>query len=274
MARQNLTSLGRRPARRELLILRVVRRQRLSPTFVRVTLGGDELTRFTPMGADQWARFFLPVDDGGALAKVPARLTPRSYLRFLTLAKTERPLMRSYTISGFHTAAETGGAAELDLDVVLHRLDDGDLAPAAAWAARCELGTPVGLIDEGIGFAPVAPPRRVLLAGDVTALPAIAGILAGLPAEAVGRASIEVPTPADRRRLARPAGIEVDYILSAESAAPGATLTARVRATPLQADGVFAWVAGEASLVNAVRRHWIAQGVPKGQIAFCGYWRA
>jgi NADPH-dependent ferric siderophore reductase len=31
---------------------------------------------------------------------------------------------------------------------------------------------------------------------------------------------------------------------------------------------------GEQSLVAAARRHWVAAGVPKRDVTFCGYWRA
>lgn len=114
MARQNITRLGRRPERAEMLVLRVLRRARLSPHFARVTLGGAEAVRFAPMGFDQWVRLFIPVDDGSALARVPRRLTVGSYLHFRSLAKNERPLLRSYTVSGYRANALDGPELEVD----------------------------------------------------------------------------------------------------------------------------------------------------------------
>lgn len=237
MTRQSYTRLGRRPARAEPLLLTVVRRSEVSPGFVRVTLGGD-LSGFDPMGFDQWARLFV---GARTRAKVPHPLTPRSYLRHL-LAVGDRPLMRSFTIADARLD-------ELDIDVVVH--------PAATpWG---EIGTPVAVLDQGIGFAaPAAAP--VSLVGDASALPAITGILRSLPADAVGQAVV-VLDRADRRDLPRPAGVDLAYVDS-------------LRDTKLPASaGTFGWVAGEASMVADVRRRWLAQGVPKRSVAFCGYWR-
>ena len=52
------------------------------------------------------------------------------------------------------------------------------------------------------------------------------------------------------------------------------TLVSAIRATELPPGPVYAWVAGEASGVRAVRRHLVGErGVDKKQIAFAGYWR-
>ena len=234
-----------------------MRRRRLTPSFVRVTLGGAALARFEPQGFDQWVRLFVPVDDGSSLARVPGRLTPRSYLRYLRLSRDERPLMRSYTVSGYRPDA---AEAELDLDVVVH--DEG--ARGARWATTCEPGDPVALIDGGRGFVLPDGIRRVELVGDATALPAVAGILARLPADATGRAVVQLRETADRRDLPRPPGLALDWVSDAAR-----TVTAR----PVDAVGTFGWVAGEATLVAAVRRHWLAGGLPRDRVAFCGYWR-
>lgn len=206
----------------------------VSPGFVRVSLGGD-LSGFEPMGFDQWARLFIGTSSRAA---VPHPLTPRTYLRHL-MAIGERPLMRSFTL------AETR-ADEVDIDVVVH--------PAATpWGS---VGQPVALLDQGIGFvAPAGAP--VCLAGDASALPAIAGILRSLPDDAVGQAVVDV-APADRRELPRPAGVTLSFgeIGSAEPD-----------------PAMFGWVAGEAALVTSTRQQWLSGGVPKNRIAFCSYWR-
>lgn len=271
MPRQNITKVGRRPEQADLLILRVLARERISPSFTRVTLGGGDAGRFAPMGFDQWARLFIPVDDGSALARVPRRLTLGSYLRYLTLAKTQRPLLRSYTVGGHRPDGPQG--PELDVDFVLHAGPDGSLGPAAAWAEGCAIGDRIALLDEGIGFAPPADVARVELVGDETALPAIAGILASLPPETTGRARIEVPVDEDRRELARPAGVEVEYVVrGGADVTPGTLVRDRVLEETVAAP-LFGWVAGEASLATAVRRHWVAAGLAKDRVAFCGYWR-
>lgn len=232
---QSYTRRGQRPASASVLLLSVVRRSSISPGFVRVTLGGADVARFEPMGFDQWSRLFIGASSRG---EVPHPLTPRAYLRHV-LARDERPLMRSFTIAGSRPD-------ELDIEVAVH--------PAASpWG---HVGQPVALLDQGTGFvAPAGAP--VCLVGDATALPAIAGILRSLPHDAVGRVVVDLPAE-DRRDLPRPPAVTLSY----------------GEIGSLDADpGMYGWVAGEASMVGRVRRQWLAGGVPKDRVAFCGYWR-
>jgi NADPH-dependent ferric siderophore reductase len=42
-----------------------------------------------------------------------------------------------------------------------------------------------------------------------------------------------------------------------------------------RADGVYAWIAGECSVVTGLRRHLVRDlGVDRRSVAFMGYWRA
>lgn len=273
MARTNAAQTRQKPEKSELLTLRVRERRRLSPSFARVTLVGDDLARFSPLGRDQWFRLFLPVAEG-SLSRLPSRLDTLAYFRYLAIAKTERPVLRNYTVAGFRPSGEHG--PELDVDFVLHgSAAEGTAGPAATWAETCEPGDPVAILDEGILFTPAADlAGPFALVGDETALPAIAGILASLPFGATGTAMIEVPDPGDVRDLAAPVGVEVRWIVRIDPhATPGATVrdaaTAGAPETP-----AYAWVAGEQSLVAAMRRHWVRAGVDKRAISFTGYWRA
>jgi NADPH-dependent ferric siderophore reductase len=264
------------PERTELLTLHVLRRTRISPSFVRVTLGGDDLARFTPLGADQWFRLFLPVA-GGALTRLPNKLDTLSYLRYLTISKTERPVLRNYSVSGFRTDGRTG--PELDIDFVVHgSAADGSAGPAATWAQECVPGDAVAILDEGVLFVPPKGTARYALVADETALPALAGILASLAPDAAGTAVIEVPHADDVRSLAHPADMEVRWSVRAHAHADhgGAARDAvldMVLDTPVH-ENAYCWVAGEQALVAAVRRHWVRNGVDKHRISFTGYWRA
>ncbi|MFE3799810.1 siderophore-interacting protein, partial [Nocardia tengchongensis] len=53
-----------KPEHREILTAEVLASKRISPHFVRVTLGGPGLAGFTAMGFDQWFRLFMPGRDG------------------------------------------------------------------------------------------------------------------------------------------------------------------------------------------------------------------
>ncbi|MEV4179641.1 siderophore-interacting protein [Nonomuraea sp. NPDC049709] len=111
MARGNLHSTRIEPQTSELLILRVLRRERLSPHFARVTLGGGDAKRFVPMGYDQWFRLFLPVSTEDSLSRLPARLTPLSYARHAAQRLRSRPASRLRPHRAPATSA-TGTAAQ------------------------------------------------------------------------------------------------------------------------------------------------------------------
>ncbi|MFN3947940.1 siderophore-interacting protein [Microbacterium sp.] len=273
MARTNAAQTRITPEKSELLTVRVVRRERLSPSFMRVTLGGDELTRFSPLGRDQWFRLFLPVAEG-SLARLPHKLDTLAYVRYLAIAKTQRPVLRNYTVAGFRAEGREG--PEMDVDFVLHgSAEKGGVGPAARWAESCSAGDAVALIDEGVIFSPPADRARpIVLVADETALPALAGILASLPADAVGHALVEVPDAGDVRELPGPGGVAVRWIVRPDSgAAPGSTVREEACALPVD-PAAFGWVAGEQVLATSMRRHWVRSGLDKRAVSFTGYWRA
>jgi NADPH-dependent ferric siderophore reductase len=261
-----------KPERGELLTLRVVRTELVSPSFVRVVFGGDDLARFQHMGYDQWFRLFLPVE-GGDLARAPRKLDTVSFVKFLTVAKAARPIFRNYTVRAFRRQPE---GDELDVDFVVHGVGDDHVtsAPtAAAWAVGARPGDLAAIIDEGIGFDRNVLGRPIVLVADESALPAAAGILESLPRTTRGTAILEVPTDADVRTIDAPDGLDVRWITRAPDRAPGDAALNATALLPVGNDHA-AWVAGEQSLARDTRRHWVAAGIPKDQISFTGYWRS
>ncbi|MGP3775346.1 siderophore-interacting protein [Streptomyces sp. SDT5-1] len=276
MQRGNITATRVKPESAQPLRLHVLRSERLSPHFVRVTLGGGDIAHFRPMGYDQWFRLFLPAgpDAAASLGRVPERLTTLSYLKLLGGAKETRPVLRNYTVRAHR--AESPEGPELDVDFVLHgHGDDGAAGPAATWARGCTPGDMVVLVDEGTGFRLPEGVHQVALAADESGLPALAGVLASLPADITGWAVAEVPTAEDRQKLTAPPGVEVVWVDrgGAEAGVPGAAALARARELPLPDGPLYGWAVGESGLATGLRRHWVAQGVPKDRIMFCGYWK-
>ncbi|WP_151775379.1 siderophore-interacting protein [Streptomyces abyssomicinicus] len=267
------------PATGELLTLHVLRRARISPNFARVTLGGGDIARFVPMGYDQWFRLVLPVA-GGTLEAAPKKLDTLSYLRFLTVSSATRPVIRNYSVRAFRP--DGPGGPELDVDVVLHGSpEDGTAGPASTWARTCEEGDPVGLLDEGTTFRLPEGVRRILLVADETGLPALVNTLASLPGDVVGHALVEIPDEADRQELGGPAGVEVTWLPRGGvggdgrgAGAVGALARQAACALPLPEEPAYCWAVGEQALATGVRRHWVAGGLPKTHVTFCGYWRA
>lgn len=264
-----------KPETTELIPLTVLRSERLSAHWIRVTLGGGEIEKFRPMGFDQWFRLFLPIGGDAGLDRVPAKANKMfGYLKFLRIPDGERPVMRNYSVRAYRPAT-AGSGAEIDVDFVLHgSAADGTAGPASRWAETCRPGEHVLIIDEGLTFNPQRGMDRVVLVGDETALPAIASISASLPAEAIGTAIIEVPSDEDALAFPHPSGVEVVWIVRPSDAAPGALALQTLGRTALPDEPFHAYAAGEQALASGARKHLVGErGVDKNAVSFCGYWK-
>lgn len=235
--------------------------RQVSPRTRRLTFGGPELADFTDVAPDQQVKLFFgrngeprpwvpqPTGDGDVM---------RWYRSFMAMPEATRPWMRAYSVRE-HRAA----ASEIDIDFLLH--EDG--GPATSWAATAEPGDVVGLLGPTPSrLAEPGPYDWRLFAGDQSALPAIAASLAALPAGVKALAYIDVHDEHEVQELAGPAGVDVRWVHNG--------LLDAVRAAEFPAGSVYAWLAGEASVVKALRRHLVGErGVAKNMIAFSGYWR-
>jgi len=291
--------------------VRVVRTTRLGPHFVRLTFTGPDLADFGYAGGDQRVKILLP-RPGRSLADLPSG--EDWYQRWRRLPDDIRPTMRTYTVRAFRP-----GDRQIDVDFVLHGLDDRDHpGPLSLWAAAAQPGDEVALLGPdrpgtgrlwGAEWNPPARARRVLVAGDETAVPAIGAILERLPAHLAGTVLAEVPTDADVPGWSAPPGVDVRWLVRErdgrdvgrgallEEAVRQALLTAQVRAAggagpqaEDDGDGVvlwdvpdersdrddelFVWMAGEAGVMKRLRR--LARhdhALPRSAIACMGYWR-
>lgn len=207
-----------------------------------------------------------------SLARLPRKLDTLAYLKYLAIAKTSRPVLRSYSVRTYRPDGPAG--PELDVDFVLHGSPaDGTAGPAAEWAETCTVGDAVAILDEGIGFNPPQELRRVLLVADESGLPAAAGILASLPSDTTGHAIVEIPDD-DAQPVEGPDGVRVEWVVREDAhAVPGRAARARAE-TLTPTEPFYGWVVGEQTLPVLLRRHWIRAGVPKAHIMFCGYWRS
>jgi len=248
-----------------LITAEVSRAERISPHFVRVTLSGEALHDWRDLGFDQWLRLALPIAEQTCFDRLSDRFDMRGYLHYLTLPRATRPVIRNYTVR--EARPEHG---ELDIDFVVH----GTEGVAGPWADGLPIGSPVALIDQGCGFSLREGSRRVLLAGEESALPAVLGVLRDLPADTTGDAIIEVPDVADRQPVTAPAGVEVHWLVRRHGERPGAgALDALTRLT-IPAEPLTAFLVGEQQLATGGRRHLVNErGIPKSAITFCGYWR-
>lgn len=112
----------------------------------------------------------------------------------------------------------------------------------------------------------------MLLTADETALPAVAGILAWLPPGSHARVWIEVPHAEDLRPL--PTGAEAEITWLIRDGEPTGLVLPAVRAAEPPDGTPYAWVAGEAGAVRALRRHLVGErGFDRRAVEFTGYWR-
>ncbi|WP_030257133.1 MULTISPECIES: siderophore-interacting protein [Streptomyces] len=250
----------------------VVEVRRITPRTARITFAAEELADTVGTAPDQQLKLCFP-RAGQAEPVLPAHQDdPMGWYRaYLAIPEAERPLMRSFTLR-----RRRPGTRLVEIDFVLH----GDTGPAAAWALRAAPGDRLGMVGPSALYAPPVPFAEaaaaadwVLLAGDETALPAIATLVGALPAGVRALAYVEVADEAERQPLESRADLAVHW-LHRDGAAPGVVLAGAVRAAELPPGTPFAWLAGEAGAVRALRRHLVEErGVPRPSVDFAGYWR-
>lgn len=245
---------------------RVVRTERITPGMQRIVLGGPGLAAFSP-GAftDLYVKLVFPAP--GADYPEPFDL---GRIR-AELPRDRWPSLRSITVRAWDAAAR-----ELTLDFV----DHGSSGLAGPWAAAAQEGDTIRFAGPGGGYAPSADAGLHLLAGDASALPAIAASVEQLPRGAVFHALVEVDGPAEEQDVRSPDGQPVTWVH--RSGPAGAALADAVRALDLPADGtggaaaggIQAFVHGEAGFVRGLRRHLrLGLGIPRERLSVSGYWR-
>jgi NADPH-dependent ferric siderophore reductase len=189
---------------------------RVSPSFVRVTFGGDELFEFGTPGAVFDSRIKLVFPPASGVLPELDRSSDDWWQSFLAVPEEDRGSMRTYSVRELRVDEATG--TEVDVDFVLH-LEPGLTGPASRWASEAAVGQELylvgprrGVLEHGGAEYEPGTADSVVLAGDETAAPAIARILEDAPRDLRGVAFIEVPSPADILRIDVPAGVEVHWL--------------------------------------------------------------
>lgn len=250
---------GPRRRKRRVNRARVQRVERLSPHMIRVVLGGEELEGF-PAGeyTDHYIKLLFPAE--GVSYPEPFDLE-RIREEF---PREQWPRTRTYTVRRWDPAAR-----ELWVDFVHH----GEEGLAGPWAARVQPGEEVFFMGPGGGYAPDEKADWHLLAGDESALPAIAAALERLPADAEAYAFVEVADAAEEQAIDAPAAARVRWLH--RGARPvGQALVEAVRALPFPEGTPHVFVHGEAEFVRDLRRYLrVERGLDRERLSVSGYWR-
>ncbi|MEU8919195.1 siderophore-interacting protein [Streptomyces nigrescens] len=238
---------------------RVQRTEQLTPHMVRVVLGGEGLAEFAAGEySDHYVKLVFP--QPGVQYPEPFDM---AQIR-ADFPRDQWPSTRTYTVRTWDAATR-----ELTVDFVVH----GDEGLAGPWAAAAQPGEEIFLLGPGGAYVPEAAADWHLLAGDESALPAIAASLARMPAGVPVHAFIEVAGPEERQELDAPAGAEISWLYRG-GAPVGRELVAAVRALEFPSGRVQAFVHGEAGFVKELRRLLrVEREVAREDLSISGYWR-
>ncbi|MEU1118477.1 MULTISPECIES: siderophore-interacting protein [unclassified Streptomyces] len=251
--------MAERPARKapKAQTARVVRTERLTPHMQRVVLGGAGLAEFAAGECtDHYVKLLFAAE--GVTYPEPFDIQ-RIREEF---PREQWPVTRTYTVRSWDPEAR-----ELALDFVIH----GDEGLAGPWARTVEAGATVRFLGPGGAYAPSADADWHLLAGDESALPAIAAAAEALPAGAVARIFVEVEGAQEEQKIATDA--EVVWLHRGERPV-GELLVEAVRALDFPEGTVHAFVHGEAGFVKELRRYLrVEREIPREQLSISGYWR-
>lgn len=214
--------------RRELEVLRV---ERLGPGFVAVTLGGAVLDGFVSASFDDHVKLFFGEGEGAAKRDY----TPRR-----------------------HDAVRR----ELTIEFALH--GEGQ---ASNWAREVAAGHRLVVAGpRGSMIIPVDYDWH-LLAGDETALPAIARRLEELPR---GARAIVVAQAGqlDRRHFRTAARVDLHWVDTPQE------MLAKLQSLPWPQGEGFAWAAGEATVMARLRQLLVEEKrQPKEAMRVAAYWK-
>ena len=251
--------------------LEVAQTRRISTGMQRVTFRAAQpggLAEFNSGGRDQRFKLFLPrPEQDGPTEPAPVDAGELWYAAWRAQDPDRRTIMRTYTVR-----EQRREPAEIDVDFALHH----EPGPGAQWALECRAGDrlaalgPTDWENGGVDFRPPAGTDEVLLAGDESALPAIAGILAQLGTGTRVRAWIEVGHADDIQELPTWAEAEISWLVRGA----GPRLAEAVGAAAPATERAYAWVAGEAGEVRTLRRHLVGPAnMDRRHVTFTGYWR-
>lgn len=221
--------------------LTVVSNESITPHMRRVRLHDESLGAFPPDQESGYVKVLFPQDDGP-------------------------PRQRSFTIRSFDA-----GERVLGLDCV----DHGTSGVAAAWVNCCRSGDTVSI--RGPGERKLVDPAAdwCLLAGDMSALPALAVNLEQLAADARGYCVIEVASAEDQQPLVHPEGVELIWVITPAGARPNRALVEAVRALKWLPGTPYPWFAGEFDAMRETRRYFRDErNVGRKAMYVSSYWKA
>lgn len=216
--------------------------RQISPSLYQVTLSGEALDEFPQAQAGGYFKLILGPGEQG-----------------------KKALMRTYTI-------RRQRAREIDVQFALH---GGHAAgPATQWALDAAKGDAMTIRGPGPAKPSPGACDFYLIAGDMSALPAISANLEAMDRDAKGVAVLEIQHADDAVAIDAPAGVELRWIVNPEPGLHPYLLVDALRAVP-RPEGICAgWAAAEFEAMKKLRAYLRDEiGIAPANLYTSSYWK-
>ena len=230
----------------------------ITPTLVRVVLGGDGLAGFElPDATDTYVNVAIPPTDapyGGAFSPAEVKTAHPQELW---------PARRRYTVRDWD-------GSQLSIDFVVH----GDAGAAGPWAAQARPGDVLVFEGPGGGYRPDPEADWHLLVGDESALPAIAVSLAAVPTGQRVIARLVCDGPDHEVPLPCPGDLDLQWLHRTGAEDDVDLLADAVADLDFPLGQVHAFIHGEADEIRRIRRHLLGdRRLARADLSCSPYWR-
>jgi NADPH-dependent ferric siderophore reductase len=239
---------------------RVVETRCLTPSLVRVVLGGGDLDCFGMVDAtDAYVNLALP-PAGAPYGSVfePAEVREN-------YAKHWWPARRRYTVRAWDPVTQ-----QLTIDFVVH----GSTGVAGAWALDAEPGMVLVFEGPSGGYLPDPEADWLLMVGDESALPAIAASLEAVPAGTLAVVRLLCDGPGHEVALECAGDLALAWAYRTGEGRDEDLLAEAVKGISFPRGRVHAFVHGEATEIREIRRHLLVdRGLTRSDMSCSPYWR-
>lgn len=229
--------------------------ERITPNMQRVILTGDDVATFRPNRDGANLKICVP----------PATAAPDEF-RAILKDNAAAKLLRTFTVRTYDPVAN-----ELVIDFALH--EPAGHSPAGDWARAAQPGDLLGYRGPSDKKMTDFHATNYIMSADMTALPALAAILADMPRHAQGDAFIEITHEDDVQPLENPDGVSLHWLVHPDPSKPSTQAIKAIKALSVPDDLQIA-VIGEHSVVAELKDYFFGQiGLDPLQNYASPYWK-
>lgn len=218
-------------------LLFVKKKAYLSPHYIRITLEGPDIYKFSKAKVGDNNKILIPA------SKVEEQVFEDALQ--VGLKGNNVPFtVRTYTLRRLDL-----DKGEMDVDFIMH----GESGPASKWAIHANVGDSIGVLMKEKSKPVYQPADWYLLVGDHTAVPVISVILESISPHAKGIVILEVHGPEDILELQKPEDVQITWVFNPE---PGkeTSLPAHFNKVEIElASDKFIFVAAEHKAVSQIQ---------------------